>query len=138
MADYATVEDIIALKRPLTADEQARATAMIPVACDRLRDAAKRVGKDLDAMITNGDVNANTVKGVTVDIIMRELNTAPSQLPATQYSESAGSISQSFTLPNASGSLNPWPSDLKALGLKRQQIGILNLIKENPSCSLHS
>ena len=129
MADYATVEDIIALKRPLSADEQARAAAMIPVACDRLRDAAKRFGKDLDEMIANGIITANTAKGVTVDIIMRELNTSGTQLPATSFSESTGSISQSFTLPNASGSLNPWPSDLKALGLKRQKIDVLNLMK---------
>ena len=66
-------------------------------------------------------------KAVTVDIVMRELNTPGNQLPATSYSESAGNISQSFSLPNSSGSIKLWPSDLKALGLRRQQLGAIDL-----------
>ena len=66
-------------------------------------------------------------KAVTVDVVMRELNTPGTQLPATSYSETAGNISQSFSLPNSSGSVKLWPSDLKALGLKRQQLGAIDL-----------
>lgn len=66
-------------------------------------------------------------KAVTVDVVMRELNTPGTQLPATSYSESAGSVSQSFSLPNSSGSVKLWPSDLKALGLKRQQLSAIDL-----------
>lgn len=66
-------------------------------------------------------------KAVTVDVVMRELNTPGTQLPATSYSETAGSISQSFSLPNSSGSIKLWPSDLKALGLRRQQLGAIDL-----------
>lgn len=66
-------------------------------------------------------------KAVTVDVVMRELNTPGTQLPATSYSETAGSISQSFSLPNSSGSVKLWPSDLKALGLKRQQLSAIDL-----------
>lgn len=71
-------------------------------------------------------------KAVTVDVVMRELNTPGNQLPATSYSESAGNVSQSFTLPNSSGSVKLWPSDLKALGLKRQQLGAINLMEPRP------
>ena len=71
-------------------------------------------------------------KAVTVDVVMRELNTPGNQLPATSYSESAGNVSQSFTLPNSSGSVKLWPSDLKALGLKRQQLGAINLMESRP------
>lgn len=73
---------------------------------------------------------ADIAKGVVCDVVMRELNTPGNQLPATSYSESAGSVSQSYSLPNSSGSIKLWPSDLKALGLKRQQIGSLNLMKK--------
>lgn len=66
-------------------------------------------------------------KAVTVDVVMRELNTPGTQLPATSYSETAGSVSQSFSLPNSSGSVKLWPSDLKALGLKRQQLGAIDM-----------
>lgn len=67
-------------------------------------------------------------KAITVDVVMRELNTPGTQLPATTYSEGAGSVSQSFSLPNSSGSIRLWPSDLKALGLKRQQISSIPLM----------
>ena len=66
-------------------------------------------------------------KAVTVDVIMRELNTPGTQLPATSYSEGAGNVSQSFTLPNSSGSIKLWPSDLKALGLRRQQLSAIDM-----------
>ena len=192
MSNFATVEDIQTLKRPLTASEQERAEALLPVVSSLIRYEAKKTGRDFDEMImrselcpnvdefegdgeqtaftlsampnsiinitVNGDsvpaeafvVSGNEItftdapnghivvlydyraladvaRGVTCDVIMRELNTPGQQLPATSYSESAGSVSQSFSLPNSSGSIKLWPSDLKALGLKRQKIDSLDL-----------
>lgn len=71
---------------------------------------------------------ADVVRGVVCDIVMRELNTPGNQLPATSYSETAGSVSQSYSLPNSSGSIKLWPSDLKTLGLKRQKIDAIDLM----------
>ena len=71
---------------------------------------------------------AEVVKGVVCDVVMRELNTPSNQLPATTYSESAGNVSQSYTLPNASGAIKLWKSDLKALGLLRQKIDTIDLM----------
>lgn len=130
MANYATVQDIIELKRNLTAEEQERAEAMIPIVCDCIRYEAAKIGKDFDEMLAENEFLANVAKAVTVDVVMRELNTPGSQLPATSYSEGAGGVSQSFTLPNASGRIALWPSDLKALGLRRQKIGSINMITE--------
>jgi len=130
MADYATVQDIIGLKRSLTAEEQTRAAALIPIVCDCIRYEASKVGKDFDEMISLNDALASVAKAVTVDVVMRELNTPGAQLPATSYSEAAGGVSQSFTLPNASGRISLWPSDLKALGLRRQKIGSISMMTE--------
>lgn len=130
MADYAAVQDIISLKRSLTADEQARAEAMIPIVCDCIRYEASKVGKDFDDMIESNPYLASVATAVTVDVVMRELNTPGAQLPATTYSEGAGGVSQSFTLPNASGRISLWPSDLKALGLRRQTIGSISMMTE--------
>ena len=192
MSIYATVQDIQTLKRPLTAAEQARAEALLPVVSSLIRYEAKKTGRDFDEMIMRSElcpcvdeyegdgvkvtftlgytanqvisvtldgasvpadayavVNnqitftdapeghvvvlydyralADVARGVTCDVVMRELNTPGQQLPATSYSETAGSISQSFSLPNSSGSIKLWPSDLKALGLKRQKIDSLDL-----------
>lgn len=73
---------------------------------------------------------ADVARGVVCDVVIRELNTPGQQLPATSYSEAAGGVSQSYSLPNSSGSIKLWPSDLKALGLKRQQISALNLMPD--------
>ncbi len=127
MADFATVADIIHLKRALTAAETARAEYLLPVVSDIIRFEAQKVGKDADALAADDPYFANVVKAVTVDVVMRELNTPGTQLPATQYAESAGSVSMSYSLPNGSGRIALWPSDLKSLGFRRQQIGSLPL-----------
>lgn len=127
MADYATVADIQNMKRTLSAAEQERATYLLPVVSDIIRYEAAKVGKDFDEMISESPYLASVAKAVTVDVVMRELNTPGTQLPSTSYSEAAGGVSQSYSLPNASGRIALWPSDLKALGLRRQQIGALNL-----------
>ena len=72
---------------------------------------------------------AEVAKGVVCDVVIRELNTPSMQLPATSYSESAGNVSQSYSLPNASGAIKLWDSDKKALGLKRQKIDVIDLMK---------
>lgn len=199
MADYATVADIQTLKRPLTASEQERAAALIPLVSSLIRFEAKKTGRDFDLMLYKSDllptidmfelegaetitlsnqpadgvvmleVNgavvpasayavtgrtitftesvtgnafaryeyrglAEVAKAVTADIVMRELNTPGSMLPATSYSEGAGSVSQSFSLPNSSGAIKLWPSDLKALGLRRQKLDALNMMKKPRGC----
>jgi hypothetical protein len=127
MSDYATVQDIQDLKRALTSEEQSRAANLIPIICDEIRELAFRQGKDFDAMIAADPYLASVAKAVVCDAVVRELNTPGYQLPATSYSESAGSVSQSYSLPNASGAIKLWPSDLKALGLKRQLLGAIDL-----------
>ena len=134
MADYATVQDIQDLKRPLTLDEQTRAANLIPIICSEIRAYARGIGKDFDQMVADDPDLANIAKGVVCDAVIRELNTPGNQLPATSYSEGAGNVSQSYSLPNSSGSVKLWPSDLKALGLKRQQISALNLMKPRKGC----
>lgn len=127
MSDYATVQDIQDLKRALTSEEQSRAANLIPIICNEIRELAFRQSKDFDAMITADPYLASVAKAVVCDAVVRELNTPGYQLPATSYSESAGSVSQSYSLPNASGAIKLWPSDLKALGLKRQLLGAIDL-----------
>lgn len=73
---------------------------------------------------------AEVAKAVVCDVVMREINTPGTQLPATSYSEGAGGVTQSYTLPNSSGAIKLWPSDLKALGLRVQKIDALNLMKQ--------
>ena len=127
MTNFATLSDIQTLKRSLTAAEQTRAQALLPIVSDAIRFEARKVGKNADALVAEDPAFANVVRAVTVDVVMRELDTPGTQMPATQYAESAGSVSMSYSLPNGSGRIALWPSDLKSLGFRRQQIGSLPL-----------
>lgn len=125
MSDYATVEDIVALKRPLTATEQERAETLIPIVCDSLRYEADKVGKNLDEMIEASPVLASVAKSVTVDVVMRELMTSTEGEPMTQMSESALGYSVSGTYLVPGGGLFIKRSELKRLGLARQRYGVI-------------
>ena len=123
--NYATVQDVATLWRPMTAAEQTRAEALIPVICSSLRQEAAKVHKDLDAMIAADADLAAVAKSVTVDVVARTLMTSTNQEPMTQYSEAAlgYSASGSFLVPG--GGLFIKKSELARLGLRRQQIGVI-------------
>ena len=87
--DYATVQDVQTLWRSLSAAEQARAEALIPVICSSLREEARKVGKDLDAMVAASTDFAAVAKSVTVDVVARTLMTSTDQEPMTQMSQAA-------------------------------------------------
>ena len=52
MSAFATVEDVITLWRSLSTQEIERAEALLPLISDTLRQEAKKVGKDIDGMIS--------------------------------------------------------------------------------------
>jgi len=125
MADYATVEDVIALKRELTPDEYTRVNSLIPIVCASLRYEADKRGKDLDAMITEKPDLAEVAKSVTVDVVMRELMTSTTQEPMTQYAQSALGYSVSGTFLVPGGGLFIKKTELQRLGIKRQRYGVI-------------
>ena len=126
-AVYATVQDIIALKRPLTPEEAARAEVLLPLVSASLRYEADKAGKDLDWMIELNDDLAQVAKSVTVDVTMRELmvSTSADNEPMTQYSQSALGYSVSGTYLIPGGGLFIKNTELARLGLKRQRYGVI-------------
>ncbi len=127
MAGFATIEDLIALWRPLKPNETARAEQLLLIVSDNLRVEAERFGKNLDEMVTKNAAYANVVKSVTVDIVARTLMTSTDQEPLTQFSESGlgYSVSGSFLVPG--GGLFIKKTELEKLGLLRQRYGGINL-----------
>ena len=131
-ADYATKADVIALFRPLTPAEGTRVEALLPLVSDALRFEARKVGKDLDEMIIDGKPGfASTVKLVTVDIVSRVLRQDTESEPMSQASESALGYSWSgtYAIPGGGIAQSIMNNDLKRLGLRRQQIGVIDLVK---------
>lgn len=128
---YATVNDVIALFRALTPEEQQRVTSLLPIVEDELRQRAHDVGKNLDDMIDNGDVLPNVVKSVVVDVVARALMTPTNDAPMSQYSESALGYTVSGTFLVPGGGLFVKKSELERLGLRRQRIGVIELYGED-------
>lgn len=122
---FATVEDIQTLWRPLTASEQTRASALLPLVSDEIRVIAKSVGKDIDTMIANDPSYASVVKIVTVDVVARVLRQSTEGDAMTQESQAALGYSWSGTYAVAGGGIANaiLKNDLKKLGLLNQQIG---------------
>lgn len=122
---FATVEDIQTLWRPLTADEQARSEALLPLVSDEIRVLGQNVGKDIDKAIEDDSTYGSVVKIVTVDVVSRILRQSTQGEAMTQESQSGlgYSWSGSYAVPGGGIANAIMINDLKKLGLLRQQIG---------------
>ena len=127
--NLASVNDVNTLWKPLSNVEQEQVEALLPIVSDSLRQEAKRVGKDLDKMIANGEILPNVVKSVVVDVISRYLDQLSSDNASTlsQESQSALGYSWSGTYVNTGGGMSILKKDLKRLGLTRQRFGMVDL-----------
>lgn len=124
---FATIQDIETLWRPLTASEQSRAEAMLPLVSDELRVLAKNAGKDLDQIAADDEAYASVLKIVTVDVTVRVLRQNTEGEAMTQESQSALGYSWSGTYAVAGGGIANaiLRNDLKKLGIYNQQIGVI-------------
>lgn len=130
MSDFATLADVVTLTgREFTTDEQTRVSALLPLISDALRYEATKVGKDLDDMVEDSDAYANVVKLVTVDIVLRAMRQAVSGEPLSQESQAGLGYSWSgtYAIPGGGIASAIMRNDLKRLGLRRQQIGTIEL-----------
>ncbi len=127
----ADVQDVITLFRPLTTAETERATALIPIIEDAIRQEAHNVNRDIDTMLSDGTLLQNVFISVVVDVVARTLMTSTDSEPMTQYSQSALGYSVSGTFLNAGGGLFIKKSELDRLGLKRQRYGVIDFYAEH-------
>lgn len=127
MESFATVDDLKKLWRTLKFDEEKRAEALLEVVSHSLRVEARKIGKDLDILVSEDLSYASVVKSVTVDVVARTLMTSTDQEPMTQMAESAlgYSFSGSYLVPG--GGLFIKDSELKRLGLKKQRYGVIDI-----------
>ena len=130
MSDFATLTDVILLTgKEYTSEESERVMALLPLVSDTLRAEAKRVGKDIDEMITADASYASVVKMVTVDVVARVMRQSMDGDPMSQESQSGLGYSWSGTYAIPGGGISGaiMRNDLKRLGLRRQQIGVYEI-----------
>lgn len=126
---FATTNDVVNLWHSLTNDELARCEYLLPVVSDSLRYEAKKVGKDLDKMIEDGDIPESVVRSVTVDVVSRYIEQTSSDQSSllSQESQSALGYAWSGTYVNTGGGISILNKDLKRLGLLKQRYGMVDL-----------
>ena len=132
MSSFATLADVSLLTgKSYTSEEQERITALLPLVSDALRYEAAKVGKNLDEMIDadETDAYASVVKMVTVDIVSRVLRQSMDGEPLSQESQSGLGYSWSgtYAIPGGGIANAIMRNDLKRLGLRRQQYGVIEL-----------
>lgn len=128
MSDFATLEEVLALSgATYTTAQQERIDVLLPLVSDALRVEAKKVGRDLDAMIEADETYGSVVKLVTVDVVVRALSLKSDDEPMTQESQGALGYTWSGTYAIPGGGIANciMRNDLKRLGLRRQRYGII-------------
>lgn len=118
---FATVADLEAAWKPLTADEEARAEVLLLQASNYLRQIAINNGRDIDDNIIadpSGVYGAN-VKMVVTSAVQRSIASPVDMMPdASQWSQSASPYSESMSfMGNVSSTLYFKDKELKLLGL---------------------
>lgn len=129
---YATVQDILAMGRSLTAAEMETADALLPQASAMLRVEARQYGKDIDAMIADpitGEDFAIIVKSVVCQSVIRALDVSEASESSNVSSaqETMGSYTYSYHYLNAGSSLYFLRNEITELGLNNQVYGALEL-----------
>ena len=127
MKTYATIDDVRQLWREMTTEETNKAGYLLKVVSASLRSEAKKVGKDLDAMLEADEDLQIVAKSVTVDVVARTLMTSTNSEPMTQVTESALGYSVTGTYLTPGGGLFIKKSELARLGLRRQKYGVMDL-----------
>ena len=127
MKTYATIDDVRQLWREMTTEEMNKAGYLLKVVSASLRSEAKKVGKELDAMLEADEDLQIVAKSVTVDVVARTLMTSTNSEPMTQVTESALGYSVTGTYLTPGGGLFIKKSELARLGLRRQRYGVMDL-----------
>lgn len=124
---YATISDLEKLWRPVAENERIRAKALLDLVSSSLNFEARKVGKDLEAMVEDDDDLSEVAKSVTVDVVARTLMTATNTEPMSQITQSAGGYSVTGTFLVPGGGLFIKKSELARLGLRRQRYGAMDV-----------
>ena len=124
---YTTIDDVISRWRPLTPEEVTRTEALIPDIEDSLRQYAQNRGRDLDMMISTGQILLNVFKSVVVAVVGRTLMQATTGEAFTQMTQSAGGYSISGSPLNAGGGIYIKRSEYALLGLRGQRFSTIDL-----------
>ena len=132
-AAYVTLAEVEAISgRTFSEDEESRVNTLLPLISDLLRNEAAKVGKNLDAMVTDATYDS-VVKLVTTDVTIRAMRQSTEGEPMSQESQSAGGYTWSgtYSIPGGGIANAVMRNDLKRLGLLSQRAKAVYMYGEN-------
>lgn len=128
MADltpFATVDDLQAFWKTLNEAETARATTLLLLASNRLRQVANDLGIDLDAKVAGDDTASQVYKAnvqwVVMEAVKRAMLVPTDAAPANSIQQTAGPYSENIVFTNPAGDLWFKNAELCAIGLYGKQ-----------------
>lgn len=124
--NYATLDDLTVLVRPIEAQETEKANLLLEAASATLREEAKRRNKDFDSMLEEDPYLVPIARDVVCNMVRRALAVDVNQEPMTQVSQAAMGYSVSGTYAVPGGSLYALNSELRRLGLRRAIVTTLD------------
>lgn len=128
MGSYATIDDIMAMRGPQSAEDMERLEKILPVISSQFRLEARHYGKDLDQMAEADPDLAEVTKCLVIDASMTYLySSKETEAPQTQWAQSAMGYSISGTYVNPGGGLYSKRAWLKLLGITRQKVGRIDI-----------
>lgn len=129
-AVYATVSDIKAIGRTLSAQQESAAEVLLTQASAVLRLEANNYGASIGDMIADpatGEDFALAVKSVIVAAVCRALDSADEGASVQSASESLGPYQYNFTYLNPGQQVYIKKTELQQLGILRQKVGWADL-----------
>jgi hypothetical protein len=134
---FATVEELAKFWRTLTDEKETeRATYLLELSSDILRQLAMNGNRNLDDMLASGKILSNTLKTIVMESVKRALLTPQNQPPVNQMSQTAGPYSESFVFSNPAGDIWFKDKELKMLKLKGQRLSSVSTARTNIYSSL--
>ena len=120
MTAYATLEDLQSRWRPLSADEQQRATTLLSDAAVKIALACKQSGVAIDAA---DELQSEALKSINCEMVKRAMMSPIDMPPVSSFAQTAGRYSESQTYVNPTGDLYMTLGEKKMLGIGTQKMG---------------
>jgi len=118
---FATLEQLEAFWKDVPEADEGRATLLLELASDRLREIGISVDVDVDALVAARTSYATTARWVVMEAVKRAMLTPTDTPPVDTFSQTAGPYSENYKFTNPSGDLWFKKSELQALGLHGNQ-----------------
>ena len=118
---FATLEQLEAFWKDVPEADEGRATLLLELASDRLREIGISVDVDVDALVAARSSYATTARWVVMEAVKRAMLTPTDTPPVDTFSQTAGPYSENYKFTNPSGDLWFKKSELQALGLHGNQ-----------------